>query len=43
MSPWWRRDRDRPRPVPWVRVVIARHQPEAEMLAGILADHGNPS
>jgi hypothetical protein len=32
------RRRDRPEPVRWVRVAYARHQPEAEMLAGMLAE-----
>jgi hypothetical protein len=30
--------RPRPEPVRWVRVAFARHQPEAEMLAGLLAE-----
>jgi hypothetical protein len=36
-----RRRRPRPAatpPVAWVRVAFARHQPEAEMLAGLLAE-----
>ena len=33
----WRR-RARPEPVRWVQVAFARHQPEAEMLAGLLAE-----
>jgi hypothetical protein len=33
-----RRGRPRPEPVRWVRVAYARHQPEAEMLAGMLAE-----
>ncbi len=32
------RRRGRPEPVRWVRVAYARHQPEAEMLAGMLAE-----
>lgn len=32
------RRRPRPEPVRWVRVAYARHQPEAEMLAGMLAE-----
>jgi hypothetical protein len=32
----------RPEPVRWVRVATALHQPEAEMLEGILADLGIP-
>jgi len=32
------RGRPRPEPVRWVRVAYARHQPEAEMLAGMLAE-----
>ena len=30
--------RERPSSSPWVRVAVALHQPEAEMLAGILGD-----
>jgi len=30
--------RGRHPPSPWVRVAVALHQPEAEMLAGILGD-----
>ncbi len=38
-----RRPRDpRPEPPRWTRAAIALHQPEAEMLAGLLADHGIP-
>lgn len=33
-----RRRPDRPPPVPWVKVAFARHQPEAEMLTGLLAE-----
>lgn len=33
-----RRGRPRPEPVRWVRVALASHQPEAEMLAGMLAE-----
>ena len=29
--------RPKPEPVQWVRIALARHQPEAEMLAGLLA------
>lgn len=29
---------DRPSPPSWVRVALALHQPEAEMLAGMLGD-----
>jgi hypothetical protein len=29
---------DRPPPVEWVKVAFARHQPEAEMLASMLAE-----
>jgi hypothetical protein len=37
-----RRARD-PAPQPrWTRAAVALHQPEAEMLAGLLADHGIP-
>lgn len=32
----------RPEPVRWVRVATALHQPEAEMLGGILEDLGIP-
>lgn len=32
----------RPEPVRWVRVATALHQPEAEMLEGILSDLGIP-
>ena len=38
-----RRRRDRPEPVEWVRVAWARHQPEAELLLGILRDAGIPA
>lgn len=35
----FRRRRDRPPAGPtWVKVAFARHQPEAEMLAGLLAE-----
>ena len=38
-----RRPRDpRPEPPRWARAAIAMHQPEAEMLAGLLCDHGIP-
>ena len=38
-----RRARD-PAPEPrWTRAAVALHQPEAEMLAGLLADHGIPA
>ena len=33
----------RPPEVPWVRVAIARNQPEAEMIQGLLADAGIPA
>lgn len=33
-----RRRPPRPEPVRWVRVGLASHQPEAEMLAGLLAE-----
>jgi Putative prokaryotic signal transducing protein len=36
--PWRRRRRPRPEPVRWVQVAFARHQPEAEMLAAMLAE-----
>jgi hypothetical protein len=38
MSPFRRRRGPRPEPVEWVKVAFARHQPEAEMLAGMLAE-----
>jgi hypothetical protein len=39
MSIFRRRQRPpRPEPVRWARVAFARHQPEAEMLAGRLAE-----
>jgi len=34
----FRRRGPRPEPARWVRVAFARHQPEAEMLAGLLAE-----
>ena len=38
-----RRARDpKPEPPRWTRAAIAMHQPEAEMLAGLLGDHGIP-
>ncbi len=33
-----RRRRERPEPVRWVRVGLAMHQPEAELLASVLAE-----
>lgn len=33
----WRR-RERPEPVRWVRVGLAMHQPEAELMANVLAE-----
>ncbi|MDX6556136.1 MAG: hypothetical protein QOD86_2331 [Miltoncostaeaceae bacterium] len=39
-----RRTREpRPEPTRWTRAAIALHQPEAEMLAGLLGDHGIPA
>jgi hypothetical protein len=39
-----RRPREpRPEPPRWTRAAIAMHQPEAEMLAGLLGDHGIPA
>ncbi len=39
MSLFRRRERPpRPEPVRWTKVAFARHQPEAEMLAGLLAE-----
>ena len=38
MGRFTRRRRDHPAPSPWVRVAFALHQPEAEMMAGILGD-----
>jgi hypothetical protein len=44
MFRWLRRREREPRPPPmeWRAVAWARHQPEAEMLAGILRDNGIP-
>lgn len=33
-----RRGAPKPEPTRWVKVAFARHQPEAEMLAGLLAE-----
>jgi hypothetical protein len=38
MGRWRRRREPGPPPVRWVRVAFARHQPEAEMLVGLLAE-----
>lgn len=38
MSPFWRRRAPTPPRPEWVRVAWARHQPEAEMLAGLLRE-----
>ena len=39
MSIFRRRERPpRPEPVRWVKIAFARHQPEAEMLANLLAE-----
>jgi hypothetical protein len=38
-----RRRREGPPPVRWVRVAWASHLPEAEMLAGMLAEEGIPA
>jgi hypothetical protein len=39
MSFFRRRERPpRPEPVRWVKIAFARHQPEAEMLASLLAE-----